>query len=91
MLPSLRDWRKTTTSTTNTVITPHQPMHHEAVTVQPTSWLQTTTVIANEAEINVISFEHDGSEISVMVEDGLSNTSTLVTVMKESDVAREFN
>ena len=39
----------------------------------------------------MISFEYDGSEISAMVEDGLSNTSTLEAATKEGDVASEFN
>ena len=48
-------------------------------------------MIANEVKINVISFGYNGSEISVMVEDMLSNTSTLEAMMKEGDVVTEFD
>ena len=85
--PKLRDWRKSNT-TTNT-ITLHQPPPHKTTIVSP-HLQDTTTAVVSEEEIDVVTFEHDGNAVSVMVEDDLSHISTLEAVMKEGDVVDEF-
>ena len=83
----MRDWKIYISTATTNSITLHQLLQ-ESTTVQPTPPFQSTT--SDAIEINAISFEHDDNAISVMIEDGLSNLSTLKAVMKEGGVANKF-
>ena len=79
--PALRDWKKPNTSTDNNVTTTNN-----TITVSPLQTSTRTSVV----KINVISFEYRYNELSVMIEDGLTDLSMLEGVTKEGDMANEF-
>ena len=84
--PSLRDWKRSQQSAQIT------PLPTSSSTILPSQLPSTVTMAEGVDEIIVITFVNgrDDSEISVMIEGELNNSSTLEAVMKDGDIGNEF-